>query len=155
MQTRANHLDQLLGQVARYKLPDGSVAFPELSGDPGVIDEIASVMVEFGKGPEDLATPLGVMQAVALYRMAKGFRTPPPSGSTTSPGREGAIAPPIPAPAAAASVGADNHGGGAPSGRPRGNGRLSGVLNAFDAMVAKPDETFNILGFHRNPRVSG
>ena len=156
-QARAANLDSLLTQVGSFKLQDGTFAFPELS-DPAAIDEIASVMVEFGRDENDLTTPQGVMQAVALYRMAKGFKSPHPSGGSAQPqpGRTEAVPTPpahVPAPGAAASIGADNRGGGAgSSGRPRYTGAHARMLDTFDKITAKPDDLFNTLGFSRNPR---
>ena len=146
MQERTLALDGLLTQVGSYRLEGGALAFPELTTPEG-IDAIAETMVAFGRSPDELTSPQGVIDAVARHRLAQSLKgSPTPNAGASG---QGVVIPPPPASTAAASIGADNRGGGASPASPRIPAQHAAVLEAFNT-AGNYDKA---LGFRRNPRV--
>lgn len=83
-------------QLASLKTQTGETAFPEL-GDTAKVEEIGRIWAQEGQSLKDLADPRGLMKAIGLYRMQKGFEgepasPSPPAPPVTEPARAGAAA---------------------------------------------------------------
>jgi hypothetical protein len=137
-------------QLSQLQKADGSVAFPELR-DPNQVEEVARVWAreaateqEAQKRLNSLRNPHGLMNAIAFYRMVKGFSTPQPASTPAPTEQAGQDLPASPvAPGAAATVSSDPRGGFTPGARADG---LTGIIAELD----KADMLDEDLGFARN-----
>lgn len=145
--------DAVVDQLAALKESDGSVAFPELA-DEAQVQEIGAVWRAYDRPLEELLTPRGLMNAVALYRME--MNRPSRKSATTTPtaipGAGRAAASPTPkvsASGAAASVADGGRGTGAGARVSRGpDAQAQQLLNA----LADTSLVDSNLGFRRNNR---
>jgi hypothetical protein len=137
--------EALLENVANYNHPgESEPAFPELR-DPVAVEAIGKLWAEAGNPLEDLASPKGLIQAVANYRLLHRVR--PASGASNLPP---ATVTSRPAPGAAASLSDVSRGTGAGTPRAPKTG-LAGLLESLD----DPTMIDTGLGFKRNRRVRG
>lgn len=140
--------DQLFESFAQMKTHDGKEAFPEVK-NPAILAEIAKVWSESGLPMDHALTESGLMSAIGMWRMLKGFPTAESAQAaavTTTASQQGA---------ANGSAGINASVGGSEGGvAPRNEGRSN--LSPQQARLAKSFKNTRlvdpVLGFAKNRR---
>jgi len=95
----ASAMEASLEQLVSLRDPSGNPAFPELT-DGAVVQEIGEMWASHGLPAEQALTGQGMITAIGLYRLMKGFAGPPETPAAAVP-----VSPmPTPAPGPAASL---------------------------------------------------
>lgn len=138
----SNAASQTIEAVASLELPNGQPAFPELT-DHAQLVEIGKVWQSHEGNPGEILTPKGLMKAVAMYRMTRGWQTqlaPPPAVAAPAVPAAPRVIPPSPS--------------AEPSGRvPPNRGRSdlrSPEHKALARALDNPDFGDHKLGFSKN-----
>ena len=146
-------MSEAVKSVAALKLEDGSPALPEVH-DAQELQAVVRLWGRMSQNDQDAAARLrmlttrdGLLQAVANYRLYKGFSTPTsptPTPSTPDPAASLPATPPSPDASSSLSVaGRDGFTPGSPSNLPPGMAGMAAALGKADLV----DEE---LGFARN-----
>lgn len=143
---QAQEVDQLINSLSGLRTAAGEVAFPELS-DHKALAEIGDFWRASGLPREAAMTHQGLMAAIGLYRMSRGF-IPAEGAPNLNPPGAPAAAVELPASGPAASVPAESVGPTpANAGRSNHSPQTQRLLNALD----KTNLVDPKLGFARRP----